>query len=138
MSLVQAVDELIAFFPDWENKRQDPIPRLGERWECWDKLDRAVYLEARKARLQNDLPLREGPGDFLGKTNLPGSRFIQSVVAPECCGGFQPIGLYAWIKDLLILRALAVESNEQRDHQLAGSEPKEVNYNDEVGVPAEF
>ena len=93
MSLQQVIEALLAHVPD-----NLPVQTVGEWWDRFDALDRAVSLEAHKLNLQGDLPQKEASGDYIGKTNLPGIKGIM--------GFFQPTGVRKWKSDLLDLVAL--------------------------------
>jgi hypothetical protein len=94
MSLLQAIDALLAHVPD-----DEIIPYGTERRRQFDVLDRAVWVEACKRGLEDKLPPEEPDRPSLGLTHLPGGGYLN--------GDFAPIGVRWWTNHLLALRALA-------------------------------
>src|SRR5437867_462833 len=109
MSLVSAIDTLLAFVKDRDEIPRSEMPRFYE-------LDQRVFALAFKHGLHSAVPKQHEverpqthpsqldlpPIVFEGKTSLPGDW----LPAP---GGFVPISEGHWEQDMLALRALAAD-----------------------------
>ena len=93
MSLIEAIDALLAHVPD-----DSPIPSGSKQWRRFDVLDRAVWVEAARLGYEGKLPEKTAD-ECVGFTNLPGCTYVY--------GDFIPMGLERWTNHLLALRALA-------------------------------
>jgi hypothetical protein len=103
MSLISALDALL----EWVRKHSFPTDANGLKE--FEALDRAVFVEARRLGLQNDLPGSDPKlnlaARFYGKTNLPGVPFRNRATGDPA---LDLIPLPRWWSDMRTLRLFAI------------------------------
>jgi hypothetical protein len=98
MSLLAAVRALVEFVSTFEGTRLS-LPGSGQLRDEFDRLDRAVWVKAKRLGFEKDLS-NDGGGQRIGWTNLPGTWTI----VPRA---FHPMGVHAWKQRLFAIAEAA-------------------------------
>jgi hypothetical protein len=101
-TLPKAIDDLLALVPEGNPPRFTDL--RGDLLTLFHAMDRVVWVEACRMKLEGHLPQRPLRREYIGKTNLPG------YVIP---GAFRVYGSRSWRNDLLALRELAAGTGRQ-------------------------